>query len=175
MIVIPPNIIWRMHGVEPRLDFSGPLTKNLLIGLGVWLVLSGGITAYWLYGHYQRNEWARDCKKAREQGAEQLITYAYSLATKSVDTIDFTKCQIVSERRAERDSLRAAKQMKKFVKNTGITYIGYKTVGVGRFVNKPILIKGAVIKDPKYQELSRNYQIAAQQCVARRKICGRGQ
>ena len=160
MIVMPPNIIWRMHGVEPGFDFDFS-KKDSLIAFGAFIILSGALVAYMLC---QKTDWEKDCKKAHEQGAEQLITYAYSLAAKSVDTVNFANYKMIPQRQAERDSVRSARKIRKFVKKTGIQYIGYNRQWA------PVLRTGAVVRDPEFQELSKKYQTAAQRLIVQRKI-----
>lgn len=159
--MMPPSLIWMCCGVEPGLDLN--ITKRQAwFGLILWLVLSGALTLWILGG--SKTDWEKSCKEAREQGAEQLITYAYSLAAKSVDTVNFANYKMIPQRQAERDSVRSARKIRKFVKKTGIQYIGYNRQWA------PVLRTGAVVRDPEFQELSKKYQTAAQRLIVQRKI-----
>ena len=159
--MMPPSLIWQCWGIEPSLDL-GMTRRQARITFIAFLVFSGALTAYMLCNI--KTDWEKNCKVAREQGAEQLLTYAYSLAAKSVDTVDFANYKVIPQRRAERDSVRSAKKVRKFVKNTNILYIGYNRQGT------PVLRTGAVIRDPEFQKLSRNYQVAVQRLIVQRKI-----
>lgn len=130
-------------------------------------------------------DFKKDCNKAKEQGTKQILESAHYRAVNSIDTINIAEYELVSNRRAERDSARCARKVKKFIKHSGnrylyrllenprdyISYVLQGDESVGTIILKTDLVN----KEPEFQKILHDYEVAIQQLAVQRRISNQKQ
>lgn len=175
-MIINPKFVWGLYrDDEDESDVheinntnhgnrkNKPDWLNVIFIIDILLISSIIIKLPW----FQKSAWEQDCERIQKQGTKQILDDAHSRAVNSVDTIDIADYQIVSSRRARRDSTRCAKKVGKFIKNTGDKYIVWKKQ---HFVNgyELVIDKDAMIKESELRKLINDYEHAVQQLAVYR-------
>lgn len=176
MIVVPPNIIWRMHGVDPSLDLDMGFTKTNSEGKEVpdWIAISI-VAGFFVccaalidYGFFH-NPWKNACRRAKKQGITLVLDDAHKRAERVV--ANNPQCvPLVPEKEARRDSAHYAHDISKFVDKHEIGYIRIIGMKPGTFFTQydVVLDVSLLYRSPGFRAILANYEKAVQELVAAR-------
>ena len=176
MIVVPPNIIWRMHGVDPGLDLDMSFTKTNSEGKEVpdWIAISI-VAGFFVccaalidYGFFH-NPWKNACRKAKKQGITRVLNDVHEHAERVVAN-NLQCVPIVSEKDARRDSAHYAHDISKFVDKHEIDYIRIIGMKPGTFFTQydVVLDVSLLYRSPEFRAIVRDYESAVQKLIAAR-------